>query len=424
MEQFCYQDGVLCAEQVALPEVAARFGTPCYVYSRAMVEGRWRAFDAALGGVRHRICYAVKANGSLAVLNVLARLGDGSGFDIVSGGELARVLKAGGKAENIIFSGVGKQAWEIREALRAGIGCFNIESEAELDLISGLAGKEKTRAPIAVRLNPDVDAKTHRYISTGLRENKFGVAAEGARALYERAAADGNIRVEGVACHIGSQITDLAPYRQALQRVLDFIEELAGAGIAIGRLDFGGGLGVRYSGDVAPPSAEEYGEMLVAELRARGEWAAGLEVTIEPGRAIVGEAGILLTRVQHLKVGEVGRFCVVDAAMNDLIRPALYQAEHEIVEVERGGGGEAGVYDVVGAVCESSDFLGKGRRLVVQAGDLLAVRTAGAYAAVMSSNYNARGRAAEVMVDGGEAYLVRKRETVADLYRGEGVLPG
>lgn len=418
MDHFHYIDGHLHAEQVPLREIAARAGTPCYVYSRATLERHWRAFDRAFGEHPHRICYSVKANGNLAVLGVLARLG--SGFDIVSGGELRRVLKAGGAAANTVFSGVGKQDWEIREALKAGIACFNIESEQELRRISAIAKKLRRVAAVSVRLNPDVDANTHPYISTGLRDNKFGLESARALAVYKLARDDAHIRVSGVACHIGSQLTELAPYRDALSRVLEFIDRLEAAGIGIDHLDFGGGLGVRYHAET-PPGPAEYVAAIMEQVGAR---APRLPVTIEPGRAIAGNAGILLTRILYLKRGaERSHFCVVDAGMNDLIRPALYQARQEIIEVERRAGAGVRCYDVVGPVCESGDFLGKARRLSVREADLLAVRTAGAYAAVMASNYNARPRPAEVMVDGGAFHIARKRETLGALYRGESVLP-
>lgn len=422
MDHFHHIDGHLHAEQVPLREIAARFGTPCYVYSRATLERHWRAFDDALGDHPHRICYAVKANGNLAVLNLLARLG--SGFDIVSGGELRRVVAAGGEPAKTIFSGVGKQGWEIREALDAGIGCFNIESPGELRRLGDLAGARETIAPISVRLNPNVDANTHPYISTGLRESKFGLAEAPALDVYRQALADPHIRIVGVACHIGSQLTELAPYRDALRRLLDFVDHLETIDVAVEHIDFGGGLGVRYHRET-PPSPAEYGAALVEQIRARrGE----LPIIIEPGRAIVGNAGILLTRVNYLKRGEAANFCVVDAAMNDLIRPALYQAYQEIVEVERDPKSETEAteaieYDVVGPVCESSDFLGKARRLRVRESDLLAIRTAGAYGAAMASNYNARPRPAEVMVDGDEFHLVRRRESLEALYGDESILP-
>ena len=420
MDHFNYIDGHLHAEQVPLQSIAARFGTPCYVYSRATLERHWRAFDDALGDHPHRICYAVKANGNLAVLNLLARLG--SGFDIVSGGELRRVLAAGGAADKTIFSGVGKQAWEIREALEAGISCFNIESEGELRVISDIAGELGRVADISVRLNPDVDAKTHPYISTGLRENKFGLSVERALAVYRQAQADPNLRIAGVACHIGSQLTELAPYKDAMGCVLDFVDQLEAIGIDIEHIDFGGGLGVRYS-DEAPPSPAEYGAAIIEQIANHFDRKKQLPVTIEPGRAIVGNAGILLTRVNYLKHGDASNFCVVDAGMNDLIRPALYRAYQEIIEVAQQPAVEAIEYDVVGPVCESSDFLGKARALKVRAGDLLAVRTSGAYGAVMASNYNARPRPAEVMVDGDAFHLIKKRESIEALYRDESILP-
>ena len=419
MDHFHPIDGHLHAEETPLRDIAARVGTPCYVYSRATLERHWRAFDAAFGDHPHRICYAVKANGNLAVLDILARLG--SGFDIVSGGELARVIAAAGPeaAANTIFSGVGKQAWELRAALDAGVRCFNIESEGELARLSASAAECGRVAAISVRLNPDVDANTHPYISTGLRENKFGLSAKRALEVYRQAKDAPAIRISGVACHIGSQLTDLAPYQDALRRVLDFVDQLASIGIDIDHIDFGGGLGVRYQ-DETPPSPAQYGAAILAQVGAR---AKKLPVVIEPGRAIVGNAGILLTQVLYLKHGEDANFCVVDAGMNDLLRPALYGAQQDIVEVESRGEVEARSYDVVGPVCESSDFLGKARRLRVGEGDLLAVRTAGAYGAVMSSNYNARPRPAEVMVDGGAFHIVRQREPIESLYRDESVLP-
>ena len=419
MDHFHYIGGRLHAEQVPLADIAARFGTPCYVYSRATLERHFLAFDAALGDHPHRICYAVKANGNLAILNLLARLG--SGFDIVSGGELARVIAAGGEPAKTIFSGVAKQAWEIRDALIAGVSCINLESENEARLVAKIAGEMGKVAAVSVRLNPDVDAKTHPYISTGLRENKFGLDAERAFAVYEFAHAEPNLRVAGVACHIGSQLTELAPYQDALRRVLAFVARLEAHGIDIDHIDFGGGLGVRYA-DESPPTPAQYGAAIIAELDAHSG-AKKLPITIEPGRAIVGNAGILLTEIDHLKRGAAANFCVVDAAMNDFIRPALYQAHHEIVAVQQRPKVAAAEYDVVGAVCESGDFLGKARTLKVQAGDLLALRTAGAYGAVMASNYNTRPRPAEVMVDDDTAHLIRKRETVKDLYRDEMLLP-
>lgn len=424
MDDFHTIDGRLHAERVPLADIARAAGTPCYVYSRATLERNWRAFARAFGSHPHRICYAVKANGNLAVLNVLARLG--SGFDIVSCGELQRVLAAGGAADKTIFSGVGKQDWEIREALQAGIACFNIESEGELRAISAAAADLKKVAAVSVRLNPDVDAHTHPYISTGLRENKFGLEASRALAVCKRAREDANLRISGVACHIGSQLTDLAPYRDALARVLEFAARLQTAGIRIDHLDFGGGLGVRYHAETPPTPAGYVGAIL--EQVAAHEIARRLPVTIEPGRAIAAAAGVLLTRVLGLKRGAPGAgadFCIVDAGMNDFIRPALYQAHQDIVEVERrdDSAARAAAVDVVGPVCESGDFLGKARRLRVRESDLLAVRMAGAYGAVMASNYNARPRPAEVMVDGDAFYIVRMRESIDALYRGESMLP-
>lgn len=423
MDDFHRIDGHLHAEQAPLADIARAAGTPCYVYSRATLQRQWRAFDAAFGNHPHRICYAVKANGNLAVLNVLARLG--GGFDIVSGGELRRVLAAGGAASQTIFSGVGKQEPEIREALTAGIATFNIESEDELQLISAAAADLKKIAPVSVRLNPDVDANTHPYISTGLRENKFGLPESRAFAVYKRARDDANIRIEGVACHIGSQLLDLAPYRDALSRVLEFIARLESAGIAIDHLDFGGGLGVRYHAET-PPSPADYVAAILEQVAAfENAHGRRLPVTIEPGRAIAAPAGVLLTRVLGVKRGPGdNNFCIVDAAMNDFIRPALYQSHHDIVEVDRrANDAPARVLDVAGPVCESGDFLGKARQLQARAGDLLAVRAAGAYGAVMASNYNARPRPAEVMVDGDAFHIVRMRESIDALYRGESMLP-
>ncbi len=417
MDHFQSRDGRLHAEDVPLEDIAREYGTPCYVYSRATLERHWHAFDRAFGDYPHLVCYAVKANGSLAILNLLARLG--SGFDIVSGGELKRVIAAGGDPAKTVFSGVGKETWELEAGLEAGVRCFNIESEGELENLSAVAARLGRVAPISVRINPDVDAKTHPYISTGLHNNKFGLSVDRAMAVYRQAEGDPNVRISGVACHIGSQLTELGPYTDALGRVLDFIEELAAAGITIEHIDFGGGLGVRYH-EENPPSPAEYWDILSRQLDARG---IALPVTIEPGRAIVGNAGILLTRVNFLKASRSTNFCIVDAGMNDLIRPALYQAYQEIVPVTGRDDLPATTYNVVGPICESGDFLGKDRSLRVAPGDLLAVRTAGAYAMVMASNYNARPRPAEVMVDGDRCHLVRARETLEDLYRGEQPLP-
>ncbi|NKB76127.1 MAG: diaminopimelate decarboxylase [Gammaproteobacteria bacterium] len=417
MDHFEYENDELFAEQVSLKSIAERVGTPCYVYSRATLERHWHAFNDAFENYPHRICYAVKANSNLAVLNLLARLG--SGFDIVSGGELRRVIKAGGDPGKTIFSGVGKLEWEIREALEHDIDCFNIESEGELQRISKIAESLNKTAAISVRINPDVDAKTHPYISTGLRGNKFGLTPERAMKIYEQASTDEHIHISGVACHIGSQLTELEPYRDALDRILDFVDMLESRDIIIDHIDFGGGLGVRYHSE-EPPSPKQYWATLRERLKSRGR---NLPVTIEPGRAIVGNAGVLLTAVNYIKEGELSNFCVVDAGMNDLIRPALYQAYQKIIEVNRGSSETEKVYDVVGPVCESADFLGKERTLRVEEGDLLAVRTSGAYAAVMSSNYNARPRPAEVMVDDRTFHIVKERESLESLYEGEHILP-
>jgi diaminopimelate decarboxylase len=415
MDHFQYSGDILHAEQVPLGAIAERFGTPCYVYSRATLERHWHAFDAAFKRHRHLICFAVKANANLAVLNVLARLG--SGFDIVSVGELERVLAAGGEAGKVIFSGVGKREDEIRRALEAGIRCFNAESKAELLRIDRIAGEVGSIAPVSLRVNPDVDARTHPYIATGLKESKFGIDIHAADEVYQQAAALSNLRVIGIDCHIGSQLTQLAPFVDALGRVLELADRLEGFGIPIAHLDLGGGLGIRYT-DERPPEPSEYAEVLDRYLDGRD-----YEVILEPGRAIAGNAGILLTRVEYLKVKEHRRFAIVDAAMNDLLRPALYQARQEICPVVRGGSGDRGLYDIVGPVCETGDFLGKDRDLTLNSGDLLAVRSSGAYGFTMSSNYNSRPRAAEVMVDGGAAYLVRRRESLHDLYAGESTLP-
>ncbi|UCE88889.1 MAG: diaminopimelate decarboxylase [Pseudomonadota bacterium] len=415
MDHFDYRDGRLFAENVALEDVAARFGTPCYVYSRATLERHWRAFDAALAGHAHLVCYAVKANSSLAVLNVLARLG--SGFDIVSAGELERVLAAGGDPARVVFSGVGKRADEMRRALEAGIHCFNVESEQELERLNTVAAELGVQAPVSVRVNPDVDAKTHPYISTGLRDNKFGVDITAAPLLYARAAQLANITVRGVDCHIGSQLTDTAPFIDALRRVLALVDKLADQGIVVEHLDLGGGLGICYR-DEMPPEPADYARVLGEELNGRA-----LRLIIEPGRAIAGNAGVLLTQVEYLKCSEHKNFAIVDAAMNDLMRPALYDAWQAIVPVTQHSMEPVRQYDVVGPVCETGDFLGKDRALSVAPGDLLAVRSAGAYGFSMSSNYNTRPRAAEVMVDGASMHLVRERETVQALFAGETLLP-
>lgn len=414
MDHFVYQGDALYAEAVSLEDIAERYGTPCYVYSRATLERHWHAFDRALGDHPHLVCYAVKANGNLALLNLLARLG--SGFDIVSVGELERVLQAGGDPSRVVFSGIGKQASEMRRALEVGIRCFNVESVPELERLNAVAGELGVRAPVSLRVNPDVDPGTHPYIATGLKESKFGIDIDVARDVYRRAAGLAHIDVAGVDCHIGSQLTRLSPFLDALDRVLALIESLQAEGIAIRHLDLGGGLGIRYR-DETPPSPAEYATAIKKRLGDRS-----LEILLEPGRAIVGNAGILLTRVEYLKETAHKQFAVVDAAMNDLLRPALYQGWHEILPVGRRTG-ETRRYDVVGPVCETGDFLGKERDLCIATGDLLAIRTAGAYGFAMSSNYNARPRPPEVMVDGDRLHLVRERESMAQLMAGERLLP-
>lgn len=418
MEPCHYEGDALWIEGVRLTDIAAAVGTPCYVYSRAALEQHWLAFDAAFGDYPHQICYAVKANGSLAILDLLGRLG--SGFDIVSGGELERVLCVGGAPSQIIFSGVGKSKAEIRRALQVGIKCLNLESDAELYRVNDVAEQSGLKAPIAIRINPDVDAKTHPYIATGLRDNKFGIAVEAAVETYRAACAMDNVEVLGVACHIGSQLVELSPFLNALERTIDFIVELQNEGIELSHLDLGGGLGIRY-GDESPPSPREYIVALLEILHRRG---CGLPVSIEPGRSIVGNAGVLLTRVEYLKENAWRNFAVIDAAMNDLIRPALYQAWHDVLPVNRADGKNAKVYDIVGPVCESGDFLAKDRRLATAEGEVLAIGSAGAYGFVLSSNYNARPRAAEVMVDGDEFHLVRPRETFEQMLGDESRFPG
>ena len=414
---FHYAGGRLHAEDVDLEAVAEACGTPTYVYSRAAIEERYRAIDAALSGVRHRVHYAVKANGNLAVLNVLAR--QGSGFDIVSVGELERVLAAGGRAETVVFSGVGKRPDEMRRALEAGVGCFNVESEGELDALATVAARGDRRAPVALRVNPDVDARTHPYISTGLKSNKFGVPMEEAERLFRRAVRMPSLEVAGVACHIGSQLTDPAPLLDALERVLALVDRLAASGLVLRHVDMGGGYGVRYR-DESPPPPERFAAALADRLAGRD-----LALTIEPGRAIVAEAGLLLTRVLYAKRNGGRAFLVVDAAMNDLIRPALYEGWHPLLAVREEASDATGErWDVVGPVCESADFLALDRPVAAGPGDLLGVGCCGAYAFSMSSNYNARPRAAEVMVDGAGMHVVRRRETIAEMLSGERTLPG
>ncbi len=415
MDHFNYRDGHLQAEGVDVAEIAAQLGTPCYVYSRATLERHWRVFDDALGTHPHLICYAVKANSSLAVLQVLARMG--SGFDIVSEGELARVLRAGGDPSRIVFSGVGKRASEMRAALQAGIRCFNVESEPELQRLNEVAGESGDVAPVSLRVNPDVDAGTHPYISTGLRDNKFGIDVDIALDTFQRATDLPNLEVTGIDCHIGSQLTDITPFVDALERVLLLVDRLEENGITLQHIDLGGGLGIQYEQQDSPPLPDAYALELLAHLNGRPQ-----QLLLEPGRAIAGNAGILLTRVEYLKHTQHKNFAIVDAAMNDLQRPALYNAWHEIVPVQPREG-DTTSYDIVGPVCETGDFLGKQRELVLAEGDLLAVRSAGAYGFTMSSNYNSRPRAAEVMVDGDQLHVIRERESIDDLYRGEQLLP-
>lgn len=416
MDYFNYQDdGQLWAENVALTQLAAQFGTPLYVYSRATLERHWHAFDKSVAGHPHLVCYAVKANSNIGVLNTLARLG--SGFDIVSGGELERVIAAGGDPAKVVFSGVGKTEAEMKRALQLKIKCFNVESEPELERLNKVAGELGVKAPISLRINPDVDAKTHPYISTGLRDNKFGIAFDRAAQAYRLAQQLDHLTVCGIDCHIGSQLTALEPFIDATDRLLALIDELTADGIKIKHLDVGGGLGVIYR-DELPPQPSDYAKALLSRLANHQD----LELIFEPGRAIAANAGVLLTKVEFLKHTEHKNFAIIDAAMNDLIRPALYQAWQDIIPlVPREG--EPTTYDLVGPVCETGDFLGKDRSLVLQAGDLLAVRSAGAYGFTMSSNYNTRTRAAEVMVDGDKVHLVRQREELSSLWALENILP-
>lgn len=415
MDHFCYQNGELFAEELALSDIAETFGTPCYVYSRATLERHYKAYASAFAGQNSLICYAVKANSNIAVLNVLARLG--AGFDIVSIGELERVLKAGGSPDKIVFSGVGKQAFEMERALALGVHCFNVESEAELYRLNEVALKMQTQAPVSLRVNPDVDAGTHPYISTGLKDNKFGVAIDDAERIYGLAAGLPGLRIIGVDCHIGSQLTETAPFLDALDRVLLLVERLRERDILIEHIDLGGGLGVRYR-DETPPEPKDYAEALAQKLRD-----SGLKLILEPGRSIAANAGVLLTKVEFLKHNEDKHFAIVDAAMNDLLRPSLYGAWQDIVPLRPRTDGESVRYDIVGPVCETGDFLGKDRELSLVQDDLLAVKSAGAYGFTMSSNYNSRNRAAEVMVDGDQCYLVRRRETVEEQLQQEQLLP-
>jgi diaminopimelate decarboxylase len=413
---FAYRNGMLCAEQTPLDELARRFGTPCYVYSRAAIESAYAEFVRALAGRDAMLCYSVKANSNLAVLALLAELG--AGFDIVSGGELARVLAAGGTAGKTFFSGVGKSAAEIEFALAKGIGCINLESEAELERVARIAQRLGRKAPVALRVNPDIDARTHPYISTGLRETKFGVAYADAERLYQRAAGMAELEVVGIGCHIGSLLNDAAPFVAAAQRLVELVDRLETAGVRLRHIDLGGGMGIRYK-DEAPQPIEAFVRGALAALGQRPH-----AVVFDPGRSIVGNAGVLLTRVEYVKAGATRNFLVVDAAMNDLIRAPLYGAWHEIRTVrEMEAGASAAVYDVVGPVCESADFLAKERRLAAREGDLLAILSAGAYGMVMSSNYNSRPRAAEVLVEGANAHLVRRRESIEELFAAEQI-PG
>ncbi|MGB3434389.1 diaminopimelate decarboxylase [Achromobacter sp.] len=414
---FQFRNNVLYAEDVPLDHLAEKLGTPLYVYSRAALKAAWESYRNAVGQHPVLVCYGMKANSNLAVLKEFARLG--AGFDIVSGGELKRALAAGADPSRIVFSGVGKQAWEMRAALAAQVKCFNVESEAELRRLSEVAHGMGLRAPVSLRVNPDVDAQTHPYISTGLKENKFGIAIESALDVYRSAQSLPGLDIVGVDCHIGSQLTDISPYFDALEKLLDLIEKLDQAGIRIAHLDLGGGLGIRYTDEI-PPSPKALLDRVFERLNARG--FGHLQLVLEPGRSLVGNAGVLLTRVQYLKHSEARNFAIVDAAMNDLLRPALYEAFHGVRPVHPRAGDET-LYDIVGPVCESADWLARQRKLAIEQGDLLAVESAGAYSMAMASNYNARPRAAEAMVDGDKYYVVRQRETLDDLLRGESTLP-
>lgn len=415
MDYFNYRNGELFAEDIAVQDIVYKYGSPCYIYSRATLERHWKAFDQAFGEHAHLICYAVKANSNIAILNLLARLG--SGFDIVSLGELERVLKAGGDPKKIVFSGVGKREDEILAALKIGIRCFNIEVSGELDRINLLAGQLGVIAPVSFRVNPDVDAKTHPYISTGLKENKFGIDIQQALTEYRRAAAMPYISVIGIDCHIGSQLTETRPFLDALDKILDLVATLKAEGINLHHLDLGGGLGICYK-DEQPPEPAEYIQAVLARLGK-----TGFEILLEPGRAIVGNAGILATQVEYLKPTAHKNFAIVDAAMNDLVRPSLYSAWQNIIPVNLQSDAEETTWDIVGPVCETGDFLGKDRLLKIAPGDLLAIRSSGAYGFTMSSNYNSRPRLAELMVDGSSLHLIRERETIAQLWAGEHLLP-
>ena len=416
MDFFQYKNNQLMAENLPVKQLAEQFGTPLYVYSRATLERHWHAFNNAFGEHPHLVCFAVKSNPNIAILNVMAKLG--SGFDIVSQGELERVLAAGGDAAKVVFSGVAKSRQEIARALEVNIRCFNVESEAELLRINQIAGEMGKIAPISLRVNPDVDAHTHPYISTGLKENKFGVSVEQAHEVYKLAATLPNIKIVGMDCHIGSQLTELQPFLDAVDRLIVLMEQLKQDGIRLKHLDLGGGLGVTYT-DETPPHPTDYAKALWEKLSAFSE----LEIIVEPGRAITANAGILVTKVEYLKSNESRNFAIVDAGMNDMIRPALYQAYMNILEIDRTLAREEKIYDVVGPICETSDFLGKQRKLAIAEGDYLAQRSAGAYGASMSSNYNSRPRTAEVMVDGDKAHLIRRHEALNELWQLESLLP-
>jgi len=411
--QLAYHGGELFLEEIRLNDLAKEHGTPLFVYSKNAMLSALAAYQRGFAGRKVQICYAMKANPSLGVIQVFAEAG--CGFDVVSGGDIERVLAAGGLAEKIIFSGVGKTRAEMRRALDLGIGCFNVESEAELEVLSEVALAMGLRAPISLRVNPNVDPKTHPYISTGLKDSKFGIAHERVLPAYQRAAKLAGVRIVGIDCHIGSQITQVEPYLDAMDRMLDLVEAIEATGIAMGHIDFGGGLGINYQGDT-PPSADELWQKLLARLDARG--FGERQLMIEPGRSLVGNAGVCLSEVLYLKPGEQKNFCIIDAAMNDLPRPAMYQAFHQIIPLNPRSDAPT-TWEVVGPICESGDWIGHARKLALQPGDLLAVLSVGAYCMSMASNYNSRGRAAEILVDGSRAYLIRQRESIADQMRGE-----
>ena len=414
MDFFQYKNEQLYVEDLPVKQLAEEFGTPLYIYSRATLERHWHAFDSALGKHPHLICYAVKANSNIGILNVMAKLG--SGFDIVSQGELERVLEAGGEASKVVFSGVAKSRAEIMRALEVGIRCFNVESVAELHHINQIAGEMGKVAPISLRVNPDVDAHTHPYISTGLKENKFGVSVDEAREVYKLAATLPHVKITGMDCHIGSQLTELQPFLDATDRLIRLMEQLKEDGITLKHLDLGGGLGVTYT-DETPPHPSDYATALLNKLKNYED----LEIILEPGRAIAANAGILLAKVQYLKSNESRNFAITDTGMNDMIRPALYEAYMNIIEIDRSLERKKAIYDVVGPVCETSDFLGKQRELAIAEGDYIAQRSAGAYGASMSSNYNSRPRTAEVLVDGNKAHLIRRRENLSELWALESI---